>query len=83
MRKLLIVGLGLSVCGCSTITGDDGLFRDRAKDYHGSTLVAPLEYPSDIEKPYQSDLYPISAEYAQDAMLDNLEPPDFGQGEEG
>lgn len=82
MRKLVLVLIGgLTLSGCASLTGDDGLFRNRAKDYHGATLISSLEVPAGLESPYHSDLYPIPEEISYQQSI-SLEPPDFGLGDE-
>lgn len=81
MRKLILGVLCLSLAGCSVINGDDGYFRNRAKDYYWASLVPPLEMPNGIEAPIYSDKYPVPAHVPQGDTRLPLDPPNFEQGE--
>lgn len=82
MYKALIILMSLLITGCASLTGDDGVFRNRAKDYHGSKLVASLNIPKDLSEPMQNDMYPIDESFEQAPIQGiDLEPPEFDMGE--
>ena len=48
LQHLLALILALAVGGCSTLTGEEGVFRDRAVDYKQARTEQPLEVPPDL-----------------------------------
>lgn len=80
MRKLLICIVCITLAGCSMFRGDEGYFRNRAKDFRAAYLVAPLQTPPGIDQPSQSDLFPVPDEVPEYFEV-NLQPPYFNEGE--
>ncbi len=80
MHKSFIVLLSLTLVGCASLKGDEGMFRNRAKDYHGARLVASLEVPADMTAISKSDLYAILDLAEETGGHLNLEPPYFEDG---
>ncbi len=80
MHKSFIILLSLTLVGCASLKGDEGMFRNRAKDYHGAHLVASLEVPADVAAISKSDLYPVLDIAEESHGHLDLEPPYFEEG---
>ena len=81
MRRAFCVVLCFMLSGCSSWKGENALFRDRAKDYKGSYMIAPLEVPSNLSGLPVSEQYPIPEEVPKTDINVNLEPPNFDDTE--
>lgn len=77
MRKAPIAGLLLPVmlAGCSWLTGDDGMFRDKALDYQQAREVPPLVVDGPGGPVERRPLFPVPALPEQQASAqDSFQP---------
>lgn len=73
MKKTLgisaLLALSVSTAGCSWLTGEDGMFRDRGDDYRNATLEKPLQVPTDLSSSAIEDQLVIPRARAGEATL--------------
>lgn len=58
-KPLLMAAAIVAINGCSYLTGDEGMFRDRAKDYQDAVEIAPMKMPEEVNKASTQELYVI------------------------
>lgn len=79
LLTLLVAGLGVSLSGCSTFFGDEGVFRNRSGDYLKADNIPPLVLPPGKKSESMGELYPIPAitatEFGFDPTADEYEIP--------
>lgn len=59
LKPLLMAAAIVAINGCSYLSGDDGMFRDRAQDYQDSVEIAPMKMPEQVNKASTQELYVI------------------------
>ncbi|WP_299976547.1 outer membrane protein assembly factor BamC [uncultured Pseudoteredinibacter sp.] len=67
-KPLLLAAAVVAVNGCSYLTGDDGMFRDRGNDYQDAVEIAAMKMPEQVDKASTQELYvipPVSRANAQ------------------
>lgn len=80
--RIALIIFSFLLTGCGHIKGDGAPYRNRAKDYHRSELVAPLEVPSDMHRIAASDQYPIPDDIPMGVVGVELSPPFFDEDDE-
>ncbi|GIX29969.1 MAG: hypothetical protein KatS3mg124_0441 [Porticoccaceae bacterium] len=58
-RRALALAVALSSLGGCGIFGEEGMFRNRAKDYLEARELPPLEVPADLDDEALGTLYPV------------------------
>jgi outer membrane protein assembly factor BamC len=73
---LVLLALSVSVAGCSWLTGDNGVFRDRGDDYRAATMEKPLVVPSGFSSSAIEDQLVIPrARGGESALVGEFEVP--------
>jgi outer membrane protein assembly factor BamC len=79
LLALLVASLSISLSGCSTFFGDEGVFRSRSGDYLKADNIPPLVLPAGKKSETMGELYPIPAitatEFGFDPSADAYEIP--------
>lgn len=77
MRYLIAVVCLVLITGCSWLTDDEGIFRDRKKDYRKSESVPRMQMPAGFDSSAIIDYYviPPLGTYADPEMIDDLPLP--------
>ncbi len=71
-KPLLMAAAIVAINGCSYFTGDEGMFRDRAKDYQEAVEIPAMKMPEQVDKASTQELYAIPP-VAQVNVEDNEE----------
>lgn len=58
-RLLLVLGLTVPLSSCSILVGEDGVFRDRKKDYKKAESVERIQVPAHLDDTALIDYYAI------------------------
>lgn len=74
-KQLIVVGLCLSLPGCSWLFGDDGYFRDRKNDYLEERVLPPLELPEGVQTSSDDELFVIPVVRNRDLPEEDFEAP--------
>ncbi len=66
--RAIFLGTGLvsALSGCSYLTGDDGMFRDRQGDYLAAPTVAPMVIPANLDSFTLDELYVVPPALPED-----------------
>ena len=70
-----LLAVTLATTGCSWLTGDGGMFRDRADDYRRATLEKPLQIPTGLSSDAIEDQLVVPRAHAQVALEGQFEVP--------
>lgn len=75
--KTLICLFVLNLCACSFLVGEDGIFRDRKKDYRKSEALPRIEIPENLDDQAIVDFYPVPAvsPFSDGEMIDEFPLP--------
>lgn len=73
--RFSVLCLVLLLGACSFLTGDDGIFRDRKKDYRKAEAVDRMQIPEGMDSDGIVDFYPVPplSPYAEQELID--QPP--------
>lgn len=69
-KPLLLAAAVVAVNGCSYLTGDDGMFRDRGNDYQDAVEIAAMKMPEQVDKASTQELYVIPPVARANAQAD-------------
>ncbi len=59
LKKVLLCLFIVNLCACSFFLGEDGIFRDRKKDYRKSEALPRIEVPENLDDQAIVDFYPV------------------------
>lgn len=63
---LLSTAVSTVLAGCSYLTGDDGMFRDRQGDYLAAPVIPPMNIPQELDSYTLDALYVVPEEVPAD-----------------
>ena len=63
---LMSIAVSTVLAGCSYLTGDDGMFRDRQGDYLESPVISPMRIPDELDSYTLDALYVVPEEVPAD-----------------
>lgn len=69
-KPLLLAAAVVAVNGCSYLTGDDGMFRDRGNDYQDAVEIPAMKMPEQVDKASTQELYVIPPVARANAQAD-------------
>lgn len=77
ISRIIIVCFFFNLTACSFFFGDEGVFRDRKKDYRKAESVDRIVVPAPLDSESIVDLYPVPAlsRYSDGEMIDELPLP--------
>jgi len=76
IKAFFVVLLALIITGCSYVSGNNGIFVNRNKDYLKATSVEPIKIPPGVSSSTIKNEYPIAKKnYSKDKMVPDLKPP--------
>lgn len=75
LTRIVLLSAVLLAGGCSYLTGDEGIFRDRKKDYQKAEATERMVVPEGLDSSSIVDLYPVPpmSPYAEQELIDK--PP--------
>ena len=59
LHRVILLSAIVLTSGCSYLTGDEGIFRDRKKDYQKAEASERMVVPEGLDSSSIIDLYPI------------------------
>ena len=68
IKKILAIIIIGSISGCSFITGDNGILRDRRQTYKDAEISPVMEIPSSLDSYTIDQLYVIPSKFLVDAV---------------
>lgn len=73
LKYIFLVVIIFQMLGCSWLTDDDGIFRDRKKDYRKVADTPRIEVPEEFDEQAIIDLYPVPplSIYADEGFIDD------------
>lgn len=85
LKKILLCYCVLSIFACSTLTGEDGIFRDRKYDYKKSEMTPRMEIPENLDNEAIVDYYviPKISPYAEQEIFETVPLPTDMIGQAG
>lgn len=77
LNKILLCSLIANLCACSFFVGEDGIFRDRKKDYRKEESLPRIEVPDNLDDQAIVDFYPVPpvSRFSDGEMIDEFPLP--------
>jgi uncharacterized lipoprotein len=77
LKHGLLLFLLVNLCACSFFVGENGIFRDRKKDYRKSESVERIVVPEELDDEAIVDLYPVPpiSPFSDGEMIDEFPLP--------
>lgn len=72
---LLATCISVLLNGCSWLTGDEGMLRDRKHDYRKAEVSEPIQIPDNMDSSAIQDLYPVPGWSGQQQAAGDFEVP--------
>lgn len=68
LKKIVAIMIICSTSGCSFISGENGIFRDRRQSYRDAEISPAMEIPNSLDSYTIDQLYVIPSEFLGDAI---------------
>ncbi len=67
-KALVLLSVVMLLTGCNYLTGENGMFRDRADDYMDAPVMPLMAIPDELDSYTLDELYVIPAQYSATAQ---------------